>query len=113
VGRAPSAEDAMIYWLLALGFAGSLLVANPSVEKVPLSKPIAYADPLTFDAMLPLPAVPHLQAIPWLATPPVPRPKVDLLLGPALELGGPFMLRQPQDHKTIAAAPESSQASVR
>jgi hypothetical protein len=104
----------MIYWLLALGLAGSLLVPNlPSVEKTPLSKPISYADPRVFDAALPLPPVPHLESIPWLATPPVPRPKVDLLLGPALDMVGPFVLRQPHDDQTIGAAPDSSQVSLR
>jgi hypothetical protein len=102
----------MIYWLLALGALGGLLVPSvPSVEKA--STPISYLDPRASDALLPLPPVAHLDSIPWLATPPQPRPKVDLLLGPAVDVVGPSIVWQAHDDETIAAARRASEASLR
>jgi hypothetical protein len=67
--------------------------------------------PVATDQTLPLPALPHLEGIPWLNSGPSVRGlKVDTLFGPKLDTLGPFLLQPaiPGTYVSVRAGPSAS-----
>jgi hypothetical protein len=69
------------------------------------------APPVAAHQTLPLPALPHLEGVPWLKSgSSVKGLKVDTLFGPKLDTLGPFLLQpaMPGTHVSVRAGPSAS-----
>ena len=64
----------------------------------------AYSQPETW-ASLPLPPVPHIGTMPWLTSGSLLRgPKIDMLIGPAPDTVGPFLVSPRSPHQNFSDA---------
>jgi hypothetical protein len=94
--------------LFALVLAGALTVPpiSPALGTESTGTPKAAAS-----GLLPLPPVPHLDAIPWLNSSfsAKARPNVDLELGPKIDTLGPFLLPPTMPRTQFSSSAKSAE----